>query len=234
MSNENVPHVYTAINEVTAKLASEGISKDNQNLQQKYKFRGIDDVYNTLSRMLSDSGLVIIPYVLSRVTDIRTTGAGTSNERSVNYTFVDVEYKLVSSKDGSSVTARTQGEASDYADKSTNKAMSAAYKYMAFQVFCIPTEGDNDADKSTIVLDPPSNKPNPEPVNPVSNSDAEMAGGLWFKDSLRGTKLQLSEFQNECKKSGFNWGKALLEAQSVGITTIDGLMKWIKEGLETK
>lgn len=41
------------------------------------------------------------------------------------------------------------GEAMDSADKATNKAMSAAYKYMATQEFCIPTEGDNDADLHT-------------------------------------------------------------------------------------
>lgn len=37
----------------------------------------------------------------------------------------------------------------DSADKATNKAMSAAYKYAAMQAFCIPTEGDNDADAHT-------------------------------------------------------------------------------------
>jgi hypothetical protein len=37
----------------------------------------------------------------------------------------------------------------DSGDKATNKAMSAAYKYAAMQAFCIPTEGDNDADAQT-------------------------------------------------------------------------------------
>jgi hypothetical protein len=37
----------------------------------------------------------------------------------------------------------------DSGDKATNKAMSASYKYMAMQLFCIPTEGDNDADATT-------------------------------------------------------------------------------------
>jgi hypothetical protein len=46
-------------------------------------------------------------------------------------------------------TARTFGEAMDSGDKATNKAMSAAYKYVTFQTFCIPTEGDNDADLTT-------------------------------------------------------------------------------------
>jgi hypothetical protein len=56
---------------------------------------------------------------------------------------------LVSAEDGSKHTARTFGEAMDSGDKATNKAMSAAYKYMAFQTFAIPTEGDNDADNHT-------------------------------------------------------------------------------------
>ena len=41
------------------------------------------------------------------------------------------------------------GEAMDSADKATNKAMSAAYKYLCMQVFCIPTEGMEDADSQT-------------------------------------------------------------------------------------
>ncbi len=36
----------------------------------------------------------------------------------------------------------------------TNKAMSAAYKYAAFQMFAIPTEGDNDADYQTHQVAP--------------------------------------------------------------------------------
>ena len=44
----------------------------------------------------------------------------------------------------------------DSGDKATNKAMSAAYKYACMQAFCIPTEGDNDADAKTheVAADP--------------------------------------------------------------------------------
>jgi hypothetical protein len=41
----------------------------------------------------------------------------------------------------------------DSGDKATNKAMSAAFKYACLQAFCIPTEGDNDADATTHVVD---------------------------------------------------------------------------------
>ena len=138
--------VYQSIAEVMTAFSKEGISKDRTNTQgATYKFRGIDDVLNALSGHLSKAGLVIIPRVLSRECVERVT----KNGGAIFYTNVDVEFDLISSEDGSKHTARVQGEAMDTSDKSTNKAMSAAYKYMAFQTFCIPTEGDNDADAST-------------------------------------------------------------------------------------
>jgi len=68
---------------------------------------------------------------------------------SLFYVVVEAEFDFVSSHDGTKHTVKTFGEAMDSGDKATNKAMSAAYKYAAFQAFCIPTEGDNDADATT-------------------------------------------------------------------------------------
>lgn len=137
--------VFKAINSVQASLVKEGIAKDRRNAQQGYNFRGIDDIYNTLSGLLAENGLCILPEVLERTQVERVTQKGGV----MFYTSVKVRYTLVSSVDGSSFATVTFGEAMDSADKSTNKAMSAAYKYMCLQVFCIPTEGDNDADGTT-------------------------------------------------------------------------------------
>lgn len=140
-----VPHVYQAIANVATKMAHEGIGKNNQNKQQGYRFRGIDDVYNALASVLAAEGLVILPRVLAReVTERKSNNGGT-----LFYVAVEVEYDFVSAKDGSRHTAKSFGEAMDSGDKATNKAMSAAYKYVCFQTFCIPTEGDNDADATT-------------------------------------------------------------------------------------
>ena len=62
------------------------------------------------------------------------------------YVTVDAEFDFVAASDGSKHTVKMIAEAMDRSDKATNKAMSAAYKYACFQTFCIPTEGDNDAD----------------------------------------------------------------------------------------
>jgi len=142
---ESVPAVYTAIAAVQGELAKVGISKDNVNQQQKYKFRGIDDVYNVLSPMLSKHGLCILPRMLSRDVVERKSGNGNA----LFYVTVEAEFDFVAVSDGTKHTVRTFGEAMDSGDKATNKAMSAAYKYAAFQAFAIPTEGDNDADGTT-------------------------------------------------------------------------------------
>lgn len=136
------PHVLQAINAVMADLAREGIGKDRKNEAQGYKFRGIDDVYNALAPVLARNHLVITPRCLSRSKEM----VPTKNGGSMFYVNVDVEFTLASAIDGSTTLAQMFGEAMDSGDKATNKAMSAAYKYMALQVFCIPTEGDNDAD----------------------------------------------------------------------------------------
>lgn len=137
--------VYAAISAVMADLAKEGIAKGRKNQQQGFSFRGIDDVYNALASILARHKLVILPRVLSREVVERATAKG-----GVLFNVVlDVEYAIVSAVDGSSFVARVQGEAMDSADKATNKAMSAAFKYLCLQAFCIPTEGDNDADATT-------------------------------------------------------------------------------------
>lgn len=142
---ETTMNVYKCINAVAAEIAQEGISKDRRNQQQGYNFRGIDDVYNALAPVIAKHGLVILPRCISRELTERNSAKG-----GVLFTVVvEAEFDFVSSHDGSKHTVKTYGEAMDSADKATNKAMSAAYKYAAFQTFCIPTEGDNDADSTT-------------------------------------------------------------------------------------
>jgi hypothetical protein len=157
------PHVYQAINQVMARLAKEGITKDRQNTQQGYKFRGIDDVYNALAPILSESSLCILPSVQHREVTERQTKSGSP----LFYVNVDVDFHFVSSKDGSQHIVSMSGEAMDSADKATNKAMSAAFKYACIQTFCIPTEGeDNDADSHTPA-------PAVRQVEPVAKAQAQ-------------------------------------------------------------
>ncbi|EGT4427678.1 ERF family protein [Cronobacter sakazakii] len=128
--------VYQAISAVAKEMATTGISKDRTNTQQNFKFRGIDQVYNALAPALVNHGLLILPRITERTVTERTTPKGTV----LFYVVVKAEFDFVSTKDGSVHTVVTYGEAMDSGDKATNKAMSIAYKYAAFQAFCIPTE----------------------------------------------------------------------------------------------
>jgi len=141
-----VPDVYRCICQVAKALSRDGISKGSRNQQQGYSFRGIDDIYNALSAQLAVADLCILPRMVSRTQEERTTAKGGV----LFYVTVQAEFDFVSAKDGSHHTVTMFGEAMDTADKATNKAMSAAYKYACLQVFCIPTEGmANDADATT-------------------------------------------------------------------------------------
>jgi hypothetical protein len=139
------PKVYGAICAVMADIGKTGIAKDRKNVQQNYAFRGIDDVYNELNGLLAKHRLVMLP----AVAEAKRTERETKNGGVLFYTQLTVDFTLASAEDGSTTTIRTVGEAMDSADKSSNKAQSAAYKYAAMMVFCIPTEGDNDADATT-------------------------------------------------------------------------------------
>lgn len=141
--------VYQAINEVASELAQMGIAKNSKNQMQGFNFRGIDAVYNTLAPLLAKHKLCILPRCLERICVERTNAKGTA----LFYVTVKSDFYFVGI-DGSKHTITTYGEAMDSGDKATNKAMSAAYKYAAFQAFCIPTEEtaiDADAETHEVV-----------------------------------------------------------------------------------
>jgi hypothetical protein len=152
--------VYKAISAVQGELAQIGISKTKKNQQQGYNFRGIDDVYDALAPILAKHKLCILPRVIARNCVERQTQKGNP----LFYVTVECEFDLVSAEDGSNHIIRTFGEAMDSADKATNKAMSAAYKYAAFQTFCIPVDVE-DADAVTLDVKPQkvqTEKPKPQ------------------------------------------------------------------------
>jgi len=124
-------------------LMAEGISKNSRNTQQNYSFRGINEVYAVLPKVLNKADLLIQPNVVD--IDVRDRGKATHVVMTVDY--------IISNSKGQECTRRVYGEALDYSDKAVNKAMTAAYKYFLFQAFCIPLEGIEDADSENIEID---------------------------------------------------------------------------------
>jgi hypothetical protein len=201
---QTAKNVYQLIAAVTKALAHDGISKSRKNQQQGYSFRGIDDVYNALAPVLAEHELVILPRMLSREVVERTTQKGGVL---FNVT-VEAEFDFVSAADGSKHVVKTYGEAMDSADKATNKAMSAAYKYAAFQTFCIPTEGDNDADATTH-----------GDIKPASSLPAGYEKWLSELDAFA-EKHTDGELISEIAESGSDEFKALLRKDTATLSAL--------------
>lgn len=125
------------------------VTKGDFNTYDKYKFRGIDAVMNALNPAMRKNGIFVVPEVLEHRQDERQSQKGGL----MIYTTCKVKYTFYA-KDGSSLDAVVVGEAMDRSDKSTNKAMSAAFKYACFQTFCIPTEEMQDADSESPQVKP--------------------------------------------------------------------------------
>ena len=134
--------IYSAIAAIMEECPA--ISKKQKNQQQGFMYRGIDVVMNVLQPLMSKHKVFAVPEVLESERQERTTAKGGT----LIYTVLKVKYTFYAA-DGSSVYAVVQGEGMDSADKSSNKAMSVAFKYACFQVFCIPTEEMKDPDAET-------------------------------------------------------------------------------------
>jgi hypothetical protein len=182
--------VYKAINAVQKAMAGAGISKSQVNTYDKYKFRGIDDVYNALGPALAEAGLVILPRVTDRQVQERPTQKG-GTQLAVT---LQVEFDFIAAEDGSSHTVVAFGEAMDRGDKATPKAMAAAYKYMAFQAFCIPVDGQPDADQDTHRIEPAKAQPQPPAQLPVQPGPINEIQAAWIKKALQDTGGDVKKF----------------------------------------
>ena len=130
------------------------IGKDSVNEQQKYKFRGIDAVYNALNPVMSELGLFICPEILEHRREERenvTTYNGQTKKTVLKYSILTIKYTIYA-PDGSNVSCTVVGEGMDSGDKASNKAMSVAMKYAMFQLFMIPTEEMVDPDRETYEI----------------------------------------------------------------------------------
>ena len=135
-------NIYESINKIMEQIPA--ISKSKTNQQQGFKFRGIDDVMNTLQPILAKNKVFVVPEVIENNREERLTKSGGT----ITYSIMKIKYAFYA-EDGTFISATTIGEAMDTADKASNKSMAIAFKYALFQVFCIPTEEMQDPDEIT-------------------------------------------------------------------------------------
>ena len=164
--------IYSAIIGVMADVGA--IGKNRRNAQQGFAYRGVDDVMNALQPAMVEHQIFVVPTILEQRREERKTAKGGL----LIYSVCTIKYTFYAA-DGSSVECTVIGEGMDSGDKATNKAMSAAFKYACFQVFCIPTEEMRDPDADTP---PPSEPTQPSTQKSSGNPTNELKKA---QDSLK-------------------------------------------------
>ncbi len=144
-------NIFETITAVMSEIGA--IGKNDKNQQQGFKYRGIDAVMNALAPALQKYKLFVVPEVLDQTREERTTTKGGL----LIYSICKIQYTFYA-EDGSNISAVVVGEGMDSGDKATNKAMSVAFKYACFQVFCIPTEEMIDPDAECHEVQPNDKK----------------------------------------------------------------------------
>lgn len=142
-------NIYESITAIMGEGYS--IAKEKTNVQQKFKYRGIDDVMNTFYPLLAKYKVFCVPEVLEQSREERESKSGGN----LLFSVLKIKYTFYA-EDGTNVSAVVIGEGMDSGDKASNKALAVGMKYALFQTFCIPTEEFKDPDETT-----------PEPSKPV-------------------------------------------------------------------
>ncbi|MGW5304876.1 ERF family protein [Streptomyces griseoluteus] len=137
------PRVFTAINAVMRDAMPVG--KDRRNEQQNYAFRGIDDVMSAMAGPLRNHGVFILPTIADHQQQ---------RDGKMTRTLITMRYRVYGPA-GDCLVAEVPGEAFDFADKATNKAQSAALKYLLFTLFMLPVDGRSIDDGDRHHPEPP-------------------------------------------------------------------------------
>lgn len=176
------PQIYRLIGKAMGEIGAVG--KDSVNQSQGFKYRGIDAVYNALSPVMAKYGLFIVPEILEQTREERSSVKSQWDKDQKKYvektttllwSILKIRFTMYA-PDGSNVSAVVIGEGMDTGDKATNKAMSIALKYAAFQIFMIPTEEttiDPDAETHEVAPKNTTAKQNNKPAEKPQETPPE-------------------------------------------------------------
>lgn len=166
--------IYAQIAKVMTDL--EAIGKSQRNDQQKFNFRGIDNVYNELHEHMAKHCV----FTTSKVLSFERVDKTSRNGGAMIHMIARVEYRF-HADDGSFVETESFGESADSGDKAATKCLAIAHKYALLQVFMIPTEDTKGQEKDPDHYSPefmPVNK-NGEAHHGQTNQGAHRPQGGW-------------------------------------------------------
>ena len=222
IKNFEVGKIYAAICGVMADISAVG--KNQKNEMQKFNYRGIDDVMNALHPAMVKNKVFIVPNTIEEVRDTVATQRGGVMQRvrlKMLFTFM--------TDDGSHIDCHIIGEATDSGDKAINKAMSIAYKYACFQVFCIPTEEMRECDPDKESVEIAKEQPKKEETK-VDESDKPIDAMKLKLVKEKLTEASISE-DAVCKRYKINKIEELMDSCFGGLMkSIEATLKKAKEG----
>lgn len=170
-----MPEIHIAISKCMDEVGF--VSKSRTNDLQKYKYRGIEEIYASVQKVFAKYGIYSVNTILSERSEERTTKNGSH----LIYRILHIRHRFYCSADSSYIETETIGEGMDSGDKASNKAMSVAEKYSIIQLLKIPT---------SEAIDPDAESHEVKPKNELSNS----------ADSVRPTNV--SKKENKASSSG--------------------------------
>lgn len=117
-----------------------------------FKFRGIDDIYNEIHRLFSETGVVCVQNVESVTRETIEIEKSSRDGKYIQRLYRAFAYVGVTltAPDGSSITGKGAGEGADHSDKATAKAITSAHKSWLIHTFLIPT-AENDSDYEPVI-----------------------------------------------------------------------------------
>lgn len=160
--------IYAALVKVAGSMPA--IPKDQENREQGFQFRSIGAIVAAAKPLLHEHAVVIVPAGY----DVISSDRAGKQDRAYR---VQVRGRwILAHMDGSYIVASQVGEAIDYGDKATSKAVQMAFKYMLTQLLGVASE-DPDGTSVDLADDVSPSEIAKRRVNALKASMLEAADG---------------------------------------------------------
>jgi hypothetical protein len=180
------------------------IAKDRQVVTgpARYSFRGIDDVLDTIHDSMARWGVFFIPTRF----DVIDATEGETRSGTKQFHLLGIQHYRIVGPRGDYIDAAVPCEALDLSDKAASKALSMAYKYLAFQVLSIPVRGAlAESDSESIERGP-----------------APAGAEVWAKYDAAITSLGMTREEASAKWREQNGGITLADMEALPVERVFG------------
>lgn len=136
-----------------------------------YSYAGIAALIYHLRPVMVEFGVYMH---VAEVTNVHRESFTTKNGGNMNRTTLNARIRFTHGPSGTYIECMASGEGMDNGDKSSNKAMTGAFKYALLETFCIETGDDPDDTNSNDQEQAP---PRPVPTRTADGRDVDTTTG---------------------------------------------------------